>query len=107
MALKFKVGVELRVTEAINKILDGVHLAHFAVGKVCVVTSGRDGEHKEGSKHGQDMALDFRTFHLQLNELDTIVQAAKNTLGKDFDVIVEHDPDHLHVEYDPKLHLAT
>jgi hypothetical protein len=105
MALKFKVGVELRVTEAINKILDGVHLAYFAVGKVCMVTSGRDGEHQKASKHYQDMALDFRTFHLQFNELDTIVQAAKNTLGKDFDVVVEHD--HLHVEFDPKLHVAT
>lgn len=102
MSLQFKEGVELRITKATNEILQGVHLAYLAVGKVCLVTAGRDGEHMKGSKHYTDEAIDFRIFHLKANELDTVVQAAKNTLGQDFDVVVEHKPPHLHVEYDPK-----
>lgn len=101
MSLKFKEGVELTITKEVNEILSGVHLAFLAIGKECVVTSGRDGQHMEGSKHYEGKAIDFRTFHLHLHELDAVVKAAKNALGKDFDVVVEGD--HLHVEKDPKV----
>jgi hypothetical protein len=98
--LQFKEGVQLTITKALNEILTGVELAFESIHKPCVVTSGSDGQHQKQSKHYTNEALDFRTRHLKLDELHTVVQAAKNTLGQHFDVVVESD--HLHVEYDPK-----
>jgi hypothetical protein len=98
--LQFKEGVQLTITKPVNEILTGVELAYIAVHKPCVVTAGRDGKHKQNSKHYTDEAVDFRTRHLKIDELDTVVQACKRTLGQDFDVVVEAT--HLHVEYDPK-----
>lgn len=99
MQLEFKEGVKLTVTKTVNKLLRAGVLAFTAVNKPCVVTSGGDGHHQVNSKHYTDEALDFRTFHLQGDELHTVVQALQNTLGQDFDVVVEAS--HLHVEYDP------
>ena len=100
MALEFKEGVKLTITKAVNKLLQAGATAFAVVGKPCVVTSGSDGQHKVNSKHYTNEAIDLRTFHLQGNELDTVVQALKNTLGKDFDVVIEAS--HLHLEHDPK-----
>ncbi len=100
MQLQFKEGVKLTITKAVNELLQAGVLAFSSVNKPCVVTSGRDGQHQVNSKHYTDAALDFRIFHLQGNELDTVVQALKRTLGQDFDVVIE--PSHLHLEYDPK-----
>lgn len=99
--LDFKIGVQLTITEAVHQIIKSVHLAFIAINQPCIITSGSDGTHKEGSKHYSLEAIDFRTRHLQPNELATVVKAAKNILGKDFDVVVEAT--HLHVEYDPKV----
>jgi hypothetical protein len=100
MQLQFKEGVQLTITQAVNKLLQAGVLAFSAVGKPCVVTSGRDGQHQVNSKHYTNEALDFRTFHLQGNELSTVVQTLKDTLGQDFDVVIEAT--HIHLEYDPK-----
>lgn len=100
MQLQFKEGVKLTITKAVNELLQAGVAAFTAVNKPCVVTSGRDGQHQVNSKHYTDAALDFRIFHLQADELHTVVQALKRTLGQDFDVVIE--PSHLHVEYDPK-----
>lgn len=99
--LQFKEGVQLRITEAVNKILTaGEMVFRTVVDKPCVVTSGRDGKHQKGSKHYTDEALDLRRFHLEADELAPIVEALQRTLGKDFDVVIEGD--HVHIEYDKK-----
>jgi hypothetical protein len=72
-----------------------------AHGAPCVITSGKDGRHKEGSLHYKDRALDFRTRHLRgQNEADQVAQEMRDRLGRSFDIVVEAD--HIHAEYDPK-----
>lgn len=100
MALKFKEGVQLTATKAVNQILDAGVQVFDTLAKDCVVTAGRDGVHQIQSKHYTDEALDLRRFHLEPHEVEPVVQGLKQALGKDFDVVLEHD--HLHVEYDPK-----
>lgn len=99
--LKLKIGVQLTVTEAINKILDGVNLVYASFKVPCVVTSGRDGKHIKQSKHYTNEALDFRISDIQPQDLQPIVKACQEILGKDFDVVLEHN--HIHVEHDPKV----
>lgn len=100
MSLKLKEGVQLTATKAVSKILDAGDLAFTAIGKDCVVTSGRDGVHQVHSKHYTDEAVDLRRFHLQPDEVSPMVQTLKQLLGQDFDVVLEGD--HFHIEYDPK-----
>jgi len=100
MQLQFKEGVQLTITKAVNELLQAGVTAFTTVNKPCVVTSGRDGQHQVNSKHYTNEALDFRTFHLQGDELHTVVQALQRTLGENFDVVIEAS--HLHVEYDKK-----
>ena len=99
--LQFKKGVKLTASQAVNEILAAGYMAAVAIGKPCVVTSGRDGQHQVHSKHYTDEALDFRRFHLEPHECDAFVQSLKDTLGQDFDVVIEGD--HFHIEYDPKV----
>lgn len=64
----------------------------------CTVTSGVDGEHSIGSKHYVGHALDVRTKGVP--GMDTIAAQIRDSLGDEFDVILEGD--HLHVEFDPE-----
>lgn len=69
-------------------------------GAELVITSGRDGTHKQDSKHYEGLALDYRTrdLHGMETELAGRALALLSPLG--YDVVLEKD--HLHVEYDPK-----
>ena len=70
-------------------------------GAACVLTSGTDGTHKEGSLHYKGMAIDLRTRDLTVDQRMGVfhyLRAILEPLG--YDVVVE--PDHFHVEYDPK-----
>ena len=65
------------------------------------ITSANDGTHMKGSLHYKNRAFDVRT--LNLIDADTAaewVEALKLVLGKDYDVVLEHN--HIHVEFDPK-----
>lgn len=74
--------------------------------KDLIVTSGNDGTHGKGSKHGSDDAFDCRTRDLTVDERDRLVAEIRrilNPLG--YDIIDREDPnhqDHSHVEFDPK-----
>jgi uncharacterized protein YcbK (DUF882 family) len=70
-----------------------------AFGYRVIITSGSDGEHSENSLHYEGKALDFRTRHVQDEDLGPIAENAKQVLGDEFDVVLEAT--HLHVEYDP------
>lgn len=100
LQLQFKEGVKLTITKAVNKLLQAGATAFAVVNKPCVVTSGCDGQHQVNSKHYTNEAIDLRTFHLQGDELHTVVQAMQDTLGQDFDVVIEAS--HLHCEFDSK-----
>jgi len=69
-----------------------------------VITSGRDGQHMEGSFHYRDRALDFRTKHLAHDDKHALLARIKQRLGPGYDVILENlgkAKEHGHAEYDP------
>ena len=95
--MKFKDGVVWEnMHPKIIDNMDGVEAVFRKFGVEAVITSGRDGKHKEGSFHYKGQAFDLRTWHV----IDQVAVLLRMYLGKDFDVIVESD--HIHVEYDPK-----
>jgi hypothetical protein len=69
-------------------------------GKNCVITSIVDGKHSRGSIHYAGYAFDLRTRHLTEEELGAIALDLQEALGQDYDVVIE--PNHIHVEYQPK-----
>jgi len=72
--------------------------AYDVVGSQLVITSVSEGKHKRASKHYTGYAMDIRTHNL----LDPKAAAdeIRQSLGTDFDVILEVD--HIHIEFDPK-----
>ena len=122
--LRFKDEVEIKFTLANQKIIGAAEYSHDQVGHACIVTAGKDGRHLRDSKHYDNQALDFRTWHLsgQPNPCRSweecsptckaIVEGLKMRLGKDFDVLFEPDAygvdgkqtriQHIHAEFDPK-----
>lgn len=62
-----------------------------------VITSTWEGTHSSWSLHYLKRALDFR---LPRGPGIIAAQDLRKELGKDYDVVLEHD--HIHVEYDPK-----
>lgn len=61
-----------------------------------IITETYGGNHGEGSLHYCNDAVDIR----RPIKPDAVIKALKRALGKDFDVILEHN--HIHIEYDPK-----
>jgi pantothenate kinase-related protein Tda10 len=70
------------------------------LGLSIVITSGTDGQHMIGSRHGDAAALDFRTRNLARAQVDAWMVAMRRRLGPDYDLVDEVD--HIHVEYDPR-----
>lgn len=68
-----------------------------------VVTSVADGKHRPGSLHYRGEAVDIRTRHLSRVDANYFAEAVSEALGAEYDVVLERDPPHLHIEYDPKL----
>lgn len=87
-------------------IADGVFSRR---GIECVVTSGNDGTHKEGSFHYRGLAADFRLKHIvnpeERKRVVAEIRTNCGTLGTQYDVLHEGagtDNEHLHIEYDAK-----
>lgn len=78
-------------------ILDGVFVLRRAV---LTITAVIDGKHSAGSLHYAGSAFDARTRDIPPAEVQEVATLARTALGADFDVVVE--PDHLHIEYQPK-----
>ena len=66
----------------------------------CVITSASDGKHGPNSLHYKGQALDLRTRHLNGQGLQAVYHKLKESLGEQFDVVLESD--HCHIEYQPK-----
>ena len=66
----------------------------------CVITSANDSKHGPNSLHYKGQALDLRTRHLNGQGLQAVYHKLKESLGEQFDVVLEAD--HIHLEYDPK-----
>ncbi len=76
--------------------------AYTQYGHECVITSGTDGEHSEGSLHYEGLAVDFRTVRHGMgdDEIESLAAVLRKRLGQDYEVVVEAT--HIHVEFDPK-----
>ena len=66
-----------------------------------VITSGKDGKHKDDSLHYRGNAFDCRTYTLSGEDLPKVANTLKAKLGINYDVVIEKD--HIHVEYDKKI----
>jgi hypothetical protein len=93
--VKIKPGVQMR-TLSPQMLLAIIEADRILEGSL-VVTSVSDGTHSSGSLHYVGLAADFR---LPLEPLDFVAQL-KESLGAEFDVVIEKD--HVHVEYQPKV----
>ncbi|MEN3039762.1 MAG: hypothetical protein ABDI07_11565, partial [Candidatus Kryptonium sp.] len=71
-------------------------------GKEMVITSANDSKHRQDSLHYKDLAIDIRTRHLEKYEKELVLSYLRAKLGEDYDVIFEENPEHIHIEYDPK-----
>ena len=71
-------------------------------GQNFTVTSLNDSKHKVGSLHYKGRAFDIRTRDLKGITPHEMALHLKAQLGTAFDVVVESDPPHIHVEFDPK-----
>ena len=72
---------------------------YLRIGKPLVITSCTDGKHMKGSKHYSGYAIDIRTRHLNVQEIEKLIIWFKNSYDKEYDIVLEKD--HIHVEYDP------
>ena len=67
--------------------------------KDLVVTSCCEGKHSNNSLHYVGMAFDFRTNDLSASQLKRIKRMLIESLGSDYDFVLEAD--HGHFEYQP------
>lgn len=89
---------------------DGVKLPIIKAMAVCeeimanygpvTVTSLLDGKHSAKSLHYVGLAMDIRTRHMAPEEIEACAKNLRRALGGDYDVVIE--PDHIHLEHDPK-----
>lgn len=103
MALRLKPGVRIHGLRPEVVLALQVLVGSFgkAGGYDVTVTAGIDGAHSPGSLHYSGAAVDIRTRDVPKEKLPSIVADARESLGADFDLVVESD--HLHVEFEPKL----
>ncbi len=104
--LMLKPGV--RVTGMRPEILFAIVAAERAYQKAghdCVLTACVDGRHTTGSLHYAGLAVDLRTRDVPAAELKDLLACIRDSLGPDYDVILEAD--HLHIEFQPKLSLTN
>jgi len=93
-----KAGVDIgRLRPEIRKQLPKIEKIYISIGEDFVITSTYEGNHSAGSLHYANLAIDFR----RPPEGKTFVHTDLiNALGPDYDILFE--PDHVHIEYDPK-----
>lgn len=82
-------------------------LAVMVAERVCerygvdlVITSALDGKHSETSLHYSGCAVDLRNKEMASDAKDEAVRTLKESLGRDYDVILEVD--HIHIEFQPR-----
>lgn len=98
--LRFKRGVDIRGLQP--EMALGAVVAYTVLAKYgpVVITSVKDGAHKQNSLHYQGKAIDLRTWHMREDHKTEALSDLRDQLGPQFDVVLESD--HLHVEFDPK-----
>ena len=69
-------------------------------GYTCRLTSGTEGKHSPGSLHYVGLAIDLGILTIPKQMTETIYREITNSLGAEYDVVLESD--HIHIEYQPK-----
>ena len=108
--LLFKNGVNPKAATEIwfaVGIVDAVYFTMF--GRHPVVTSMKDGRHMVGSLHHWEPAdpadaeaVDIRTRDLTPDDIRRLYIQLNKVLPAGFDVVVETNPPHIHIEWQPK-----
>lgn len=98
--MRLKGGVEAKgiQPEIILAIIAAQHI-YTTNGYGLVITSLLDGKHSVNSLHYKGLAVDLRIRHLPKGAATLITSQLAESLGDEFDVILEDD--HIHVEFDP------
>ena len=100
--LMFKKGVNVYgLQPEMLMALDLVEPLFEAHDRDCIVTSTRKDKHSAHSHHYKGLAVDLRSRHLMLSEREEILVGISNELGDKYQVMLETNPDHFHIEYDP------
>lgn len=98
--IRIKKGVDL--DGLCSEMWDSVSIVEACFGEdVITITSGLEGDHKEGSLHYKGLALDFRTRHLTAKKKKLVLRRCQEFLEGAYDSVLEAT--HLHIEYDPKI----
>lgn len=85
--------------EYARRIVAQVYQLH---GHVVTVTEGWASEgHTANSLHYQGLAEDYRVSDVPSVLWAAITNDIRARLGSNYDVILERNPDHIHVEFDP------
>lgn len=104
MKIYLKQGVRLLfINDILCEVLRVLFEAFSERNIRVVMTSGSDGQHGLNSYHTIGYAWDFRTSEIPREQLPVVTyQIAMNLkrISQYFDVVLEHDPEHLHVEFD-------
>lgn len=102
MSLRLKEGVSLRgvqpeMTIGIQ-VIDGF-FERNGIDELWI-TSCVDGKHSRSSLHYVGYAVDIRIWAIQKDRLQWFVSELSREMGNEFDCALE--PDHIHVEFQPK-----
>jgi len=97
------IGLQLPMRKVLE-VVDRIYRQHKQEAVITagteVTSSNRRFIHSAGSLHPFGLALDFRTYYFEEEEIDMVKAEIKKELGPDYDVLFETN--HLHIEYDPK-----
>jgi len=92
-----KAGVDIsRLNREIRRALPVLGLVCERLKSSLHISSTYEGNHGAGSLHYSNDAFDFTEPSLLIFEVIKL----REKLGLNYDVVVE--PDHIHIEYDPK-----
>jgi len=101
--IDIKHGVKLdKLQPQMLLVLINVERLWWLHGLSPTLTSGNDGKHRTNSLHYQGHAIDLRTRDITETRALFFRDRLKESLGENYDVVLEFDPPHLHIEYDPK-----
>ena len=99
MTVWLKIDVQGDLQPIVAKARGRVARIFFKRGEDLFITSIRDGIHGDITLHYDGWAFDIR--FPRHNPIQDVLAEIKETLGPDFDIIVESD--HIHIEYDPEI----
>lgn len=99
--MRFKRGVYVRgACVELLFALQTMERLYRDAGHVLTVTSVADGAHSSRSLHYSGRAADLRIRDIPEPDVQRILALGRDELPQDFDLVLE--PDHFHLEYDPR-----